>query len=114
MENNLLVENNGVLEIETETLKELNRLRAEKKEIDEKYKVLTNALNNALKIATNGKGTKISDYNFVVKGGNWTFELDIEKLKAEFPQIYDACLKPIQTKTTYSLVYTKREKKNVW
>ena len=113
MENNLLVENNGVLEIETETLKELNRLRAEKKEIDEKYKTLTNALNNALKIATNGKGAKISDYNFVVKGGNWTFELDIEKLKAEFPQIYDACLKPIQTKTTYSLVYTKREKKNV-
>lgn len=33
MENNLLVENNGVLEIETETLKELNRLRAEKRKL---------------------------------------------------------------------------------
>lgn len=111
MENNLLVENNGVLEIETETLKELNRLRAEKKEIDEKYKTLTNALNNALKIATNGKGTRVSDYNFVVKGGNWTFELDVDYLKANFPQIYDECLKPVQTRTTYSLVFAKKEKK---
>ena len=108
---NYIEEKQGELQIKAEYLKKLNALRIQKNQIDNEYKALTQGIIGELKKDYAHSGTKISDYNFIVKGGTYTFEFSIEKLQELYPDIYDECLVPKLDTISYSLTYAKREKK---
>lgn len=111
--NNSLLEynENNELVINADILARLNELRALKKATDDEYKKLTDALTKEIRKTTNDSATRISDYNLIKKGGNWTYELDLDKLMKEFADVYDKCLKPVQEKVSFSLTYAIRERK---
>jgi len=111
MENKLLNTDGDIITIEESTLKKLNELRVLAKQSADELKSLSTAISNELRKLTCDKPIKVSDYNLVKKGGNYTYEFDLEKLISDFPEIYDQCLKQTQEKITFSLVYAKREKK---
>ena len=102
----------GELVIKEEYYTKLNELKAQKESVEKELKVLSGAITNELKTHFD-KTTKINDYNFVVKGGYYSFKFDEERFKEENPNLYMQYLKPLEIKETCTLVSAKREKKNV-
>lgn len=111
MESKYLEMVEGKIVINADTLRELDNLREWKKTCDAKLKELTDGVSKEIRAFTGDKPIRVSDYNLVKKGGNWTYAFSEEMLKANYPEIYDKCLIPIQEKVSFSLVYAKREKK---
>lgn len=104
MENEVLVVNEEVLKKYEELQKELGRV---KKELD----TLSSSIKKELQTKFNTT-TKISGYNFIVKGGYWTCEFDMERFKEENPELFIKYQKAKQVPISYSFVKATREKKN--
>lgn len=106
-----LEEVNGELLIKTEKLLRLKELKKEmelaKKELD----TLTKGITNELKEKRGFEGTQTSGFNYVVKGGYFTYELDEEKLKKEYMMVYEMCLKPKYVDYSTQLVSATRKEK---
>ena len=99
----------GELVIKQEHLEKLNELKAQKESVEKELKALSGAITNELKTHFD-KTTKINDYNFVVKGGYYSFEFDEEKFKEENPRLYTQYLIPKEIKQTCTLVSATRRK----
>lgn len=102
----------GELVIKQEHLDRLKALKEEKERVEKELKSLSSSIVEELKTHFD-KTTKVNDYNFVVKGGYYSFAFDEERFKEENPNLYMQYLKPLEIKETCTLVSAKREKKNV-
>lgn len=96
--------------IKKETLEELKELKAKSDEYTKKVKDLTSGIVEEIKEITN-ETTPFGDYNFIVKGGFYSTEFDIEKFKQDHPTLYLEYLKPSYSKVSYSLTKATKEKK---
>lgn len=107
-----LEEINGEYTIKQDVLEKLDTLKKAKESAEKELKALSGAITQELQnIYTTT--TKISGYNFTVKGGFYDVEFDLETFKVDHLDLYIKYLKPHQSKITYSLVSATREKKNV-
>ena len=100
----------GELVIKEEYYTKLNELKAQKESVEKELKALSGAITNELKTHFD-KTTRINDYNFVVKGGYYSFVFDEERFKEENPNLYSEYLIPKEIMQTCTLVSAKREKK---
>lgn len=107
-----LIEINGQVNIKEEALTKLQELKKQKDSIERELKTLSNAITEELK-GRYTETTKVSNYNFVVKGGFYDVEFDMETFMKENFFLYVKYLKPHFTEIKYSLVSATREKKNV-
>ena len=105
-----LVEMDGVLKIKPEFLDQLKELKVESDKSAKKLKELTIGITNEIKEFCD-ETTHFGDYNFVVKGGFYSYEFDLEKFKAENTKLYLQYLKPTFSKVTQTLVSATRTKK---
>lgn len=103
---------NGEITIKKETQEKLKDLQAQKKDLDKQIKDLSNRLINEIKTYSND-GIRVGDFNYVVKGNNYSLEFDIEGFKNDYPELYIEYLVPKFNAPSYSLVSAIREKKNV-
>ena len=107
-----LVEENGTLVLKQEVIDRLEELKKQKESVEKELKALSSSIQNELKEKYT-MTTKVGNYNFVVKGGYWGLEFDLDLFKEENPQTYIKYLKPKFTETSYQLAKATREKKNV-
>lgn len=84
--------------------KQIKELKAEQDKLKEDFKVM--AENNKLSATTT-----VGSIQFVYSEEYYTFALDEEKLKTEFPQVYDKCIKPTYTAPTIKVQLAKGGKK---
>lgn len=111
MPNNYIEEVNGVLVIKQEHLQRLNELREQVKKTKEEYDKLSKGIVEEIKRDYTSESMTISNYNFIKKGGTYSYELDVDSLRLLYPSVYDECLKPVVSKITYQLAIATREKK---
>lgn len=100
----------GELVIKQECLDRLNELKKQKESTERELKTLSLAITEELKGHYNDT-TKVSGYNFTVKGGFYDLEFDMETFKQENIELYIKYLRPHESKVSYSLVSATREKK---
>ena len=93
---------NNALSIEESILNEYNTLKAQAKPINDRIKEIENALKGELKDLVS-ETTKINDLTFVVGGGFYSYDFDLERFKAEHFDLYSQYLTPKQSKETYSI-----------
>lgn len=105
-----LIEQNGQLVIREDVLKKYEELKKAKESVERELKSLSLAIQNELKEKYT-MTTKVGNYNFIVKGGFWSFEFDLETFKVENPTLYIKYLKEKETKVSYQLANATREKK---
>lgn len=98
-----LVEQNGVFSIKVEHLAKLKELKGQKAKVDKELKELTDNITKELKTHFNDTH-RVDDFNFVVKGGFYTFDFDFETFKKENYELYLKYLTPKENKESYSLV----------
>ena len=106
-----LEEINGELSIKQDSLAKLRELKKEQDRIKKELETLSKSIVNEIKEHKKYEGTQVSGFNYVVKGGYFTYELDEEKLKKEHLMTYEMCLKPKFVDYSTSLVSATREKK---
>lgn len=110
MANNFIVETKfGGITISQKTIAELKRLKTQKDKLDNELKTLSSGIVEEIKQYTT-LSTPFGEYNFVVKGGYYGIEFDIEKFKEEHPQLFMQYQKPVYTKESFSLVSASRKK----
>lgn len=108
-----LVENEvGELEINPTFIAKLEELKKAKEKIEKELKQLTGNITNELREHYT-ETTKISGYNFTVKGGFYDVEFDLETFKRENFETYVKYLKPHESKVTYVLASAERKKRDV-
>lgn len=107
-----LEEVDGELVIKQEYLDKLKELKSQNDKVSKELKALSSAITKELQTRFNDT-TKISGYNFTVKGGYYGVEFDLEKFKEEQFATYLMYLKPKANDYSYSLVSATRERKNV-
>ena len=113
--NEYLVETENGLEIKQEHLDRLAELKKTKESAEKELKALTGGITNELKERFGQSTTKVSGYNYVVKGNFYDVVFDMERFIAENFALYVQYLVPHYSKPTYTLVSATREKKNnVW
>jgi hypothetical protein len=110
--NTYLVEENGTLVLKQEVIDKLEELKKIKESAEKELKALSSSIQNELKEKYT-MTTKVGTYNFVVKGGYWGLEFDLDLFKEENPETYIKYLKPKFTQVSYQLAKATREKKNV-
>lgn len=99
---------NGEVVIKSDILQELNNCREAKAVLEKRYKEITEQI---LKESAEDYGngiTRFSGYNLVAKGGTYTLEFDLERLKQEQPLVYADYCKVKKSEETFSLVYRKK------
>lgn len=96
--------------IKKEVQDKLKDLQKQKKELDKKLKDLSNAIVEEIKTYSS-EGTRVGDFNFVVKGNTYGLEFDLEGFKNDNPELYIEYLVPTYTKPSYSIVSATRVKK---
>lgn len=112
MENALVLKNDkGEISVVAEVLSKYQSLKEQAKELDKQISEIENQLKSELKEMC-FETTKIGDLSFIVSGGFFTTDFDMETFKKENPLIYLKYIKPKQSKETYKLTYGKA-KKNV-
>ena len=107
-----LVETETGFEINPEALEELKRLKKESDKYAKDYKALSTKITNELKTHFTAT-TKVSGYNFIVKGGTYEFEFDLETFKQEHLDLFIKYVKPTFKAISYQLATATREKKDV-
>lgn len=105
-----LTEEKGQVSIKQEYLDKLAELKQEKERVEKELKTLSSGITKELETRYN-ETTKLGNYNFVAKGGFYSFAFDEELFKQEHLELYIEYLKPVEVKTTYTLVSATREKK---
>lgn len=103
---------NGQVQIKQECLDQLAKLKQEKERVEKELKALSTGITKELQTHFTDT-TRVGTYNFVAKGGYFSFEFDEDLFKSEHLDLYIEYLKPTEVKTTYTLVSATREKKNV-
>lgn len=103
-----LVETDIGLEIHPKALETLKTLKTQKDLYDSQYKALSNAITNELKTHFTNT-TKVSGFNFVVKGGTYEFEFDMEKFKEDYLELFVKYLKPIYKEIQYQLASERKK-----
>ena len=96
--------------LKKEVQDKLKDLQKQKKELDKEIKDLTNKIINEIK-PYSSEGTRVGDFNYVVKGNTYGFEFDLETFKSENPELYIEYLVPTYTKPSCSIVSATRTKK---
>ena len=107
-----LVETEAGYEINPEALEELKRLKKESDNYAKEYKALSTKITNELKTHF-ASTTKVSGYNFIIKGGTYEFEFDLETFKQEHLDLFIKYAKPTFKAISYQLATSTREKKDV-
>lgn len=102
----------GQIVIKKEYEEKLKELKQNKDNIERELKTLSLNITNELKERFNTT-ERVGEYNFVVKGGNYTFEFDMDSFMNDHLELYIQYLKPKENKITYQLVSATRGKKNV-
>lgn len=106
-----LVENElGITKIKQEHLDKLKSLREQKDKLDKEIKTLSSGIIKEIETLTT-ESAPFGEYNYVVKGGYYGVEFDLETFKQEHPSLYLDYLKPTYSKVSSSLVKATREKK---
>ena len=111
MENNYLEEQDGIYRIKQEYLDKLKELKEQSDKLGKELKTLSSGITNEIKELVN-ETTPFGDYNFIVKGGFYSYEFDLESFKQEHPSLYLEYVKPTFSKLTYVLQSATRGKKN--
>ena len=93
-------------------MKAKEELKKAKEKIEKELKQLTGNITNELREHYT-ETTKISGYNFTVKGGFYDVEFDLETFKRENFETYVKYLKPHESKVTYVLATAERKKRDV-
>lgn len=110
MENNHVIETEfGGLKINPESIAKLRELKAQKDKLDKELKTLSSGIVEEIKQHTN-LSTPFGEYNFVVKGGYYGIEFDLERFKEEHPQLFMQYQKTVYTKESFALVSATRKK----
>ena len=105
-----LVEENGSLVLKKEVVERLEELKRQKESAEKELKALSSSIQDELKEKYT-MTTKVGTYNFVVKGGYWGIEFDLDLFKKENPETYIKYLKPKFTQMSYQIVKATRDKK---
>ena len=113
MENKYLEEINGELVIKQDVLEKLKSLKEQKEKIESELKTFTNLIIEETRTHFSETTSVGSSYNFVVKGGTWSYVFDEEAFKLHYPELYILYLKPTYSKETYVLMNKERKSKNV-
>lgn len=101
---------NGELVIKEEYTERLKTLKQAKEVAERELKSLSAAIQDELKEHCTTT-TKVGKYTFVLKGGYWTTEFDLEKFKSENLELYVKYLKAKEVPISYQLVSAERVKK---
>lgn len=96
--------------LKKEVQDKLKDLQKRKEKLDKEIKDLTKQIINQILFHSN-EGTRIGDFNYVVKGNTYSFEFDLETFKNENPELYIEYLTPTYTKPSRSIVSATRTKK---
>lgn len=94
--------------IKEEQLKKFQELKAQADKSAKELKEFSQDLYGELKQVFTDT-TKVSNYNFIVKGGYYTFDFDLELFKKEHLELYIAYLKPKATSVSYSFQKASRK-----
>jgi len=102
MDNSLVKFENETLSIEENTYKEYLELVAKAKPINDRIKEIESQLKSELKELVS-ETTTVNDLTFVVGGGFYTFDFDLERFKKEHFDLFMEYLKPYYSPEKYSL-----------
>ena len=102
MGNKLVSLENNTLSIDESILNEYNTLKIQVKPLNDRIKEIENQLKSELKELTN-ETTKVNDLTFVVGGGFYSYDFDLERFKEKHFDLYTQYLVPKQSKETYSI-----------
>ncbi len=106
MDKNNLVVVNGEISVVAEVLSKYTDLKQQRDKLDKEIKEIESEIKNELAEMVN-ETTKVGNFTYVVSGGFYTYEFDLETMKKEQPLIYLQYLKPKQSKITCALKYGK-------
>ena len=107
MENKLVVINMGELVVEENTMNKYNQLKAQKEDLEKQLKEIENALKTELANLEVCETTQVGQFTYVVGGGFYSYEFDMETFKKDNPFEFMKYLKPRLSKETTALKYTK-------
>lgn len=102
MANSIVVKKNDELVIDQKIVEEYKQLKTQSEKIENRVKEIETQIKNELKELVS-ETTQVGDFNFIIGGGFWSFEFDLEKFKKDHFALYVKYLKPKQSKETYSL-----------
>lgn len=108
----LIIETETGFEINPVSLSKLKELKEIKDKVDKELKDLTSSITNELK-KHYSTTQRVGNYNFVVKGGNYETEFDLEAFKRDHLELYVFYSKPVFKALSYQLASAERIKKNV-
>lgn len=98
------------ISIKKEVEDKLRDLQAQKKALDEQIKSLTNEIIEQIKPHSN-EGIRVGEFNYIVKGNNYSLEFDLEGFKNDYPYLYIEYLVPKYNAPSFLLAKATREKK---
>ena len=101
---------NGELVIKKEHLDKLAELKQEKDRVERELKTLSSSITEELKTKYY-ETTKVGEYNFIVKGGFYDLEFDLDRFIDEQFELYCKYLKPHLSKQQFTLQSATRGKK---
>lgn len=93
--------------IKEEFLDQFKELKKNADEYAKKLKELSTDMYEELKTVF-PETSKVSGFNFIVKGGHYTFDFDLESFKKDHLDLFVQYLKPKEVKKTYALAKAKR------
>ena len=108
-ENEYLVYENDEIAIKQEYLDKLKKLKETKERVERELKALSNAITKELSTKFS-ETTKVSGYNYTIKGGYYDLEFDMDTFKSENIETYIKYLKPHFVKETSVLVSASRKR----
>jgi len=106
MDKNSLVVVNGEISVVAEVLSKYTELKQQRDKLDKEIKDIESQLKSELKELVS-ETTKVGNFTYVVSGGFYTYEFDLDLLKREQPLTYLQYLKPKQSKETCALRFGK-------
>lgn len=107
----LSINDDGVYHIKDEYLAKLKELKEQKETLDKELKTLSSAITSEIKELVN-ETTPFGEYNFIVKGGFYSYDFDLESFKNEHPSLYLQFVKPTYSALSYVLQSASRGKNN--
>ena len=102
MANSLVKKENEQLAVEESVMTEYRQLKSQSEQINKRIKEIEESIKTELKDLVS-ETTQVSDFTYVVGGGFWQTEFDMETFKKENFDLYVKYLKPKQSKETYAL-----------
>lgn len=96
------------ISIKQEFVEKLKKLKEEMDRYTKAYKELSKAIESELAPLHIESTCNLGDFNYVVKGGDYLYKFDEEKLKEEMPEIYAKYCYPTLSKVSAYIQIGKR------